>query len=175
MSADVWVPVVSVVVGGLLTTLGSMMMHRITRRSERRDTLRGKLEELYRLSAQLPAWAEYHVELAVTMALSATRGPAFALDWLKSREKPPRPTDDLVMVARFYHPNLAANADALAVLADELIDAYNAFDSWRIGRPDQASEVDPVMLNPITAVRDRIGESVNTFQQALAREAGRYV
>jgi hypothetical protein len=47
------------------------------------------------------------------------------------------------MVARLYHPNLAADADALAGLADELIDAYHAVDSWRSDRPYQGSEVDP--------------------------------
>jgi hypothetical protein len=172
---DAVVPIVGVVVGGVLAMLGSLVVQRTTRRAERRDLLRQKLEELYRLSTQLTEWASDQVELSAILALSMTQGASAGQSALQQGSHVARTTDDLIMTARFYHPSLEAEVRALDSQADELTAAAESFERHLMTRPEPFREVEPELLDPVTEAFDRLRDLVKAFQLSLAREATKYI
>lgn len=124
-------------------------------RSERRDVVRSKLEEIYLLSGTLVEWAEATHAQAVGIALKLP----------STKEVPPAPIDDLLMRARFYEPRLRGAVEALIKRADDVSVAANSFYDY-FGSKPYGDEVDAARMQPLVDARDALIES----REALVKE-----
>jgi hypothetical protein len=104
-----FIPLLSVIIGGLLTVLGGIVTNYFTqsssRKVEKRKVYREQLEQIYESSSQVMKWIEWH-------------------QILDNRSKdedqaPPCPIDKVVMIARLYLPSLKTLAIDFAKIFNE--------------------------------------------------------
>jgi hypothetical protein len=171
---DAWVPLIAALVGGLLAALGTYLAQRTQRSAERRDFLLAKLERLYTLSSDLETWADQRIDTAAIVGLGASLpGPALAaLDAGSPRAG--RPTEELVMLARYYHRSLAPKALELEQRADRVDERARDFEAYVAGKP-MSDAVDPTRLDPATAERDDLRAASDEFKLAAAARAAAFV
>jgi hypothetical protein len=166
------VPVFAAVAGGLLTALGSFMLQRTSRTAERRTFLRERLEQMYTLTSQLQRWGDQQVTIGASVGLAASpeSGLAEAASEVVRGASENRSSDEIVMLARFYHPRLTVEAEQLDGDASGLLVEIDKFLDYIGSKPFNA-EVDPKRLEAASEARDNLGVTAERFKQSLSREA----
>ncbi len=114
MSSE-WIPVVSAVVGGLLTVvggfLGNFFLQSIARQADKRKVMRDELEQIYLLSQQVVDWAVKEMQ-------AITKG-YIGGNFDDSSQREDSQIDKLLMLVRFYQPQLLPDAQKLADIVKE--------------------------------------------------------
>lgn len=106
----VFVPILNIIIGGMLTMAGGYLVHFWTTRRDKKKLAREKLENLFVLTCRLKEWAGYeYAETTCAIAKSKPSSPKVA-----------DPTNELVMLARLYHPCFSEDAIGIQRHANEL-------------------------------------------------------
>ncbi len=164
------------IVGGLLTALGSFVLQRTSRAAERREFLRARLEQMYTLTSQVQRWANQQVSVGASVGLAASPGGGLAgaaAEVMKGANER-QSTDEIVMLARFYHPRLAPQAELLDQLATSVVTEVNNFVDYIASKPFDA-EPDARRLERAAEARDTLRGSAEQFKKSLSDEVRAFI
>jgi hypothetical protein len=151
-----YIPLASVVLGGLLTVIGGFFSNafsqRLARGTDRRRFLRDKLEEAYQLSQAIEEWAIQEMRNTVTI-LIPREGP--------EPEQKECPIDRLSMIVRLYIPDLREEGDKLSDAVDTYRKALFTY-YQEAAQPKEGQPFDEERY------RELFGTSHDTLKQACA-------
>ena len=138
-----FIPILSVIIGGLLTVLGGLLTNyaaqSTSRKAEKRKVYREQLERIYEFSNQVIEWVKWH-----------------RIRDNINKDAPPCPIDEVVMIARLYLPSLKELAlDFKSTLDDswdEIMALFNEEKEFII--PDPFSAVEKKYEKLLAAIED---------------------
>lgn len=105
-----FIPLISVVIGGLLTIIGGFLGNYFTqsiiRKSETKKLIREKIEEIYNTAGEIKKWL------------------LFVEEHVAGATEPPCPIDKMVMLVSLYVPKLKASTSDVRQIVEKAKAAY---------------------------------------------------
>lgn len=103
MLSEAWIPVISVMLGGLIGLMGALLQHKFTQNVDRKRLIREKLEEIYRLSKQVEQRANQNFQDMMGVQIGLTEKKDVVSKENVNKESP---IDSLLRLVNLYEPRL---------------------------------------------------------------------
>lgn len=161
MNLEKWQQLVSVCVGGIIAILPAWFVQRQVRAHARKELLRSKLEEAYRLSLALDRW---NSDCSAHLVQSLLKLPAP----LVKEAIPKCPIEEIAMVSKLYFPDAKSEFDRLSELETALQQGFYEFSMNRVND----NPVHPVKAfeQMLSAREKEVRAGNETFRSALECE-----
>lgn len=160
-----------VIVGGVIAAVSSVVIavivHQLSRGTQKRDILRGKIEELYQLSLGLNDWndrAIHQVTMAWDRIVRQDTSTATEPDWNDRC-----PVVRMGMIVDLYVPDLSEALQAVVGAEDSLRNGFYQFLRNTTGTPRDLNSLEQHLHAP----KDRVLSANASLRKELAQVAKR--